>query len=257
MSQTLRLCTWNIQFGMQLGTVLQALEHHADFHNLDLLALQEASIHDKREDARVIAEALGAAYDFYQVTAHLHGGRAQANALVWNSAVVHVENKDIVKLPRRSELRLPLHEDTLLRALPTQQRLSLVVDARLDTETLRIYVAHLDVVGFEHKREQLSRILQDADGRLPVDLTLLAGDLNTFRIRARPLWNNLFATAEAARFHDITTEINWTHAVHRLKIRQKLDAVLVKCERPCHYRSWTLEARGSDHIPVFAEITLD
>jgi endonuclease/exonuclease/phosphatase family metal-dependent hydrolase len=257
MSQTLRLCTWNIQLGAQLGTVLQVFEHSADFHNLDLLALQETSIHNAREDARVIADALGASYDCYQVTAHLLAGRPQANALVWNSARVHVENKDSVKLPRRHEVKLPRHEHALLRLLPAQQRLSLVVDARLDTETLRIYVAHLDVVGFEHKREQLSRILHDADGRSAVDLTLLAGDLNTFKIRTRPSWHKLIATAEDAGFHDVTSEIGWTHAMHRLNIKQKLDAVFVRCARPFHCRSWTLDAPGSDHIPVFAEITLE
>jgi endonuclease/exonuclease/phosphatase family metal-dependent hydrolase len=257
MSQTLRLCTWNIQLGVQLGTLLQVLEHSEDFHNLDLLALQEASIHDTREDGRVLADILGATYNYCQVTAHLLGGRAQANALVWNSARVHVENKDSVRLPRRHEVKLPRHEHTLLRVLPSQQRLSLVVDARFNGETMRIYVAHLDVVGFAHKLEQMSRILQDADGRSPVDLTLLAGDLNTFKIRARPSWHKLIAAAEEAGFHDITTEISWTHVVHRLKIRQKLDAILVKCPRPFHFRSWTIDVHGSDHIPVFAEITLE
>lgn len=257
MAESLRLCTWNIQLGNQLGTVLQVLEHNVDFQNLDLLALQEASIHDTREDAGVMAYVLGAKYDSYQVATHLLAGRAQANALVWNGARVQVENKDSVKLPRRHEVKLTRREYTLLRALPTQQRLSLVVDARFNTETMRIYVAHLDVVGFEHKREQLSRILLDAGRRSPVDLTLLMGDFNTFKIRSRPSWHNLIAAAEEAGFHDITSEIRWTHAVHWLNIKQKLDAVFVRCARPFRYRSWTLDAHGSDHIPVFSEITLE
>jgi endonuclease/exonuclease/phosphatase family metal-dependent hydrolase len=257
MSQTLHLCTWNIQLGKQLGTVLQVLEHNADFHTLDLLALQEASIHDTREDAGVMADMLGATYDCYQVTAHLLAGHAQANALVWNGVRVQVENKDSLKLPRPHEVKLTRREYALLRALPTQQRISLVVDARFNTETMRIYVAHLDVVGFEHKRKQLSRILHDAGRRSPVDLTLIVGDLNTFKVRSRPSWHNLIAAAEEAGFHDITSEISWTHAVHWLSMKQKLDAVFVRCARPLRYRSWALDAHGSDHIPVFSEITLE
>lgn len=257
MARTLRLCTWNIQLGSQLGTVLQVLRHNADFNNLDLLALQEASLHDRREDARVMAEVLGAAYDSYQVTAHLHAGRAQANALIWNNTRVRVKKKDIITLPGRSEIKLPRSEDTLLRALPSQRRLSLVVDARLNAETMRIYVAHLDVVGFEYKHQQFRRILHDATVRPTVDLTLLLGDMNTFQVRSRPSWRRLVGAAEEAGFRDVTVEVSWTHALRRLNIKQKLDAIFVRRDDPFLFRSWTLDAPGSDHIPVFAEIVLD
>ena len=89
-SQTLRLCTWNIQLGLQIGTVVREIQGHPDFRDLDLIALQEASLHDHRTDAALMAEALGPAYDSYQVTADALAGRPQANALLWNSARVRV-----------------------------------------------------------------------------------------------------------------------------------------------------------------------
>jgi endonuclease/exonuclease/phosphatase family metal-dependent hydrolase len=124
---------------------------------------------------------------------------------------------------------------------------------------MRVYVAHLDVLGLAYKREQFYRILGDARVRQPsVDLTILAGDLNTFRIRSRPSWAGLTAAAELDGFRDLTTAIEYTHhTVRRARLRQKLDAIFVRRSRPVHYRSWSLDIPGSDHIPVFAEITLE
>jgi len=85
MTHPFRICTWNIQLGLQLDTILAAIETEADFSGLDLLALQEASLHDQVEDAFRIAEALGPTYDYFQVTAQLLGEAPQANALVWNT----------------------------------------------------------------------------------------------------------------------------------------------------------------------------
>lgn len=256
-SQALRLCTWNIQLGLSLETILQELEKSADFHGLDLLALQEASIQGNREDASLMAEALGTTYDSFQVTAGSFSRREQANALIWNTRRVRVESKEVIKLPRREEVILGATERTLLRVLPATQRISLAVQAEFNDKTIRMYSAHLDVVGFEHKREQLRCILRDAQRRSGVDLTILAGDFNTFGIRSKPSWQSFAAIAQAANFQDITKEIGWTHSVSNLNLRQKLDAILLSSRHPFRFRSWSVNARGSDHIPVFADITLD
>ena len=255
MTQTIQLATWNIQLGLQLDTILQAIKTQADFAGIDLLALQEASVHSDRPDAETIAHALGPAYQCYQVTAHFLGKYAQANALVWNSHRFRVSNRDTVILPRVRELELPRAERVILCALPEQQRISSVLEGIMDTESLRVYVAHLDVLGVAHKREQFLKILLDARERQPVtDLTIIAGDLNTFRIRSRPTWKNLAAAATREGFEDLTTDILWTHQVKRVRFRQKLDAIFLRHSRPFVYRSWSLDIPGSDHIPVFAEI---
>ncbi len=256
MTETIRLCTWNIQLGLQLDTILDALGSYRDFAGLDLLALQEASIHN-REDARTIAARLGPAYDCYQVTAHFLAGRPQANALVWNTERMQVQAYDHVRLPHAGEVQLSRRERALLRALPSQTRLSLVVEGMTGLGKLRLYVAHLDVIGFAHKRAQYVHILNDARERAPVDLTILAGDLNTFKIRSRPTWWQLRDAAQVEGFQDLTGEIRWTQAVPSLGLKQKLDAIFVRPARPVQSRAWSLEIPGSDHIPVFAEITLE
>ena len=61
-------------------------------------------------------------------------------------------------------------------------------------------------------------------------------------------------TGAAAFCTDLTSDIKWTHAIRRVPVRQKLDAIFVSCERPLQYWSWSLDLPSSDHIPVFAEI---
>ena len=250
---SLRLCTWNLHLGIELDDVLVSIADSDDFAGIDLLALQEASVHDGVEDAATIARHLGPDYRHVQVEAHILRGFVQANALVWNSKRVTVLQHDVLPLPRRLEHQLSRTERTLLSVLPLQQRMFLVFDCLLAGHTTRVYVAHLDVMGYRHKLLQFDRILEDVASREPVDITILAGDLNTFKMGTLPRWTRLRSAAEEAGFEDLTTEIKWTHR-GRVPSRQKLDAVFVKCERSLLYDSWSIDLPGSDHIPVFAEL---
>lgn len=259
MSQTIRLCTWNIQLGLQRDTIVEALRTVPDFIGLDLLALQEASIHSDQEDACALAAALGPSYASFQATAHFLGSMPQANALVWNKERVRVSRQETVILPSARHARLSRAERAFLCALPQQQRISIVADGTLGSEVLRLYVAHLDVLGYAFKREQFDYILQDARTRKPAaSLVMIMGDLNTFHIRSYPSWSALTGAARADGFEDLTSEVAYTHhAFRRVRFRQKLDAVFVRSEHPLHYRSWSRDIPGSDHIPVFAEITVN
>ncbi|GAC1614332.1 MAG: hypothetical protein NVS9B1_23650 [Candidatus Dormibacteraceae bacterium] len=251
----LRLCTWNLHLGIERDLILAQVASQADFRGIDLVALQEASEVDGVEDAGTIASALGPQYRHHQVATHVLAGRVQANALVWNSERIEVLDRDSLKLPMSSDSALSRAERTILNFLPVQQRMGLRFECRAGGHSLLVYVAHLDVVGFKHKREQLARILSDLAERSPADLTVLAGDLNTFGVRgARPRWTRLRSMAAAAGLEDLTTDIGWTHTLPRFRMRQKLDAIFVRCDRPLEYESWSLDLPGSDHIPVFAEI---
>ncbi len=137
MAHTVRLGTWNIQLGYQLETILQVIKEYREFASLDLLALQEASIHEDAEDAQAIAHALGPTFQSAQVTAHLIGKLPQANAILWNTSRVSISRLDTVNLPRWEEVTLSQIERTLLGALPQQQRTSIVADGMLDGESIR------------------------------------------------------------------------------------------------------------------------
>ncbi|MEP7105806.1 MAG: endonuclease/exonuclease/phosphatase family protein [Chloroflexota bacterium] len=235
----LRVCSWNLQLGLRLDTILEAV---GELGSPDLVALQEASSTEGVEDAARVAERLGPDYEWWQVTAQRLRGRDQANAVVWNRRRVSLTERDAVALPTPA--------GRVLRTLRTRRN-ALMVEGEAAGRRLRFYSVHLDVLGIAHRRSQLAAVLEHDAARPPVDLTVIAGDLNTFGVNGRPAWAALHALAEVRGFEDVTARVGWTQA--RYGVRQKLDAVLA---RPAHLvrRAWALEVAGSDHIPVLAEI---
>jgi endonuclease/exonuclease/phosphatase family metal-dependent hydrolase len=240
----MRLCTWNVQLGLRLNRVLQCVRTHPDFHGVDLFALQEASTHEGRADIAEIAASLGGDYEFFQATAQKFRGREQANALIWRRGLFE-ETPEVVSLSELPNLRLGRVERTLLRAIPPQRRIAI----RAESQHLRVYVMHLDVVGFAHKLEQFRAILDDMAKRPPVPLTLLAGDLNTFGPPRLQLWRKIRRAAHDAGLVELTQHLRRTHWT-----AQKLDAIYAGGLVPPKHRAWTLSVRASDHLPVFVEL---
>jgi endonuclease/exonuclease/phosphatase family metal-dependent hydrolase len=240
-----RVCTWNIQLGLRLDAVLDAVRTRADFKGLDLFCLQEASVHSGRTDAARIAEAMGPGYEYFQVTAQVHRGLEQANALVWRRETFQPGQPQVVSLSSSIAVNMRRLERTLLRAIAPQRRIAI----RAESSDLRVYVVHLDVIGYEHKIEQLRAVIADMAARPHVPLTIVAGDLNTFGPPGLQLWRKLAATAEEAGLVEVTSEVKRTHWTS-----QKLDAILAQADAPLASRAWALNLRASDHQPVFAEL---
>jgi endonuclease/exonuclease/phosphatase family metal-dependent hydrolase len=244
-----RVCTWNIQLGLRLDAVVDTVGSRADFRRLDLLCLQEASVHDGRPDAARIAETMGRGYAYFQATAQLHRGVEQANALIWRLDAFDFESEPaIVSLTSPASVRLTLAERTLLRAIAPQQRMAI----RAESAALRVYVVHLDMIGFAHKIEQLKAVITDMAGRPAVPLTVVAGDLNTFGPPGLQLWRRLAAAATEAGMVDVTREVKRTHWT-----AQKLDAIFLRAELPFVARAWALGVRASDHRPVFVDVEFE
>jgi endonuclease/exonuclease/phosphatase family metal-dependent hydrolase len=241
----MRVCTWNIQLGLRRGAVVDAVRARREFRGLDLLCLQEASVYLGREDGALIAEAMGPEYEHFQATAQLRRGVEQANGLIWRRGAFQPGTPEIVPLGEPAFARMARVERTLLRAIAPQQRIAI----RAESPTLRVYVVHLDVIGFTHKIEQFGAVIADMARRPPVPLTLVAGDLNTFGPPGLPLWRKLAATATRAGLVDVTRGVWRTHWTS-----QKLDAIFVRAGGVIKSRAWTLDVRASDHRPVFADI---
>jgi endonuclease/exonuclease/phosphatase family metal-dependent hydrolase len=227
-----------------LDRVLESVRTLRDFRDVDLFALQEASVHAGRADAAEIAASLGGDYDFFQATAQKFRGREQANALIWRRGLFE-ETPEVVSLSDLPNLRLGRVERTLLRAIPPQRRIAI----RAESPHLRVYVMHLDVVGFAHKLEQFRAILDDMAERPPVPLTLLAGDLNTFGPPRLQLWRRIRRAAHDSGLVELTQHLRRTHWT-----AQKLDAIYAGGSVPPKHRAWTLNVRASDHLPVFVEL---
>jgi endonuclease/exonuclease/phosphatase family metal-dependent hydrolase len=240
-----RICSWNILLGLRLNAILDAVSSLPDFRQLDLFALQETSIHDGRPDAATIAEALGEDYGYFQSTAQLFRGREQGNALIWRRGLFEPAPPEVVSLAVSDAATIGRAERALLRAVPPQKRIAI----RAESAQLRVYVMHLDVLGFTHKLEQLKGILTDMKARPPVPLTILAGDLNTFGPPRLRLWRRIRTAAHEAGLVELTHGLRRTHWTG-----MKLDAIYAHGVTTSAHRAWTLNLRASDHLPVFAEI---
>lgn len=240
----MRICTWNILLGLRLDAVLDVIRTQPDFRDLELLALQEASVHEGRPDASAVAEAMGDGYGWFQANAQKFRGYEQGNALIWRKGLFEHGAHDTVSLSEIPPEKLGTAERALLRAIPPQRRIAV----RAESSEMRVYVMHLDVLGFTHKLEQFRAILTDMEGRSSVPLTVVAGDLNTFGPPRLQPWRRLRAAAREAGLVELTTGLRHTHWT-----RQKLDAVYVRAGRVPAHRAWTVQSRASDHLPVFVE----
>jgi endonuclease/exonuclease/phosphatase family metal-dependent hydrolase len=239
-----RICTWNILLGLRLDKVLETVRELRDFRDLDLLALQEASVHGGRPDAEFIAAAMGPGYSYFQATAQLFRGREQGNALIWRRGLFPEHSPQVVSLSEIDTSRLGRVERALLRAIPPQKRIAI----RAESARLRVYVMHLDVMGFTHKLEQFRGILADMESRPEVPLTVIAGDLNTFGPPRLQLWRRIRETAHDAGLIELTRGVRRTHWT-----AQKLDAIYASGTVSPTHHAWTRSVRASDHLPVFAE----
>jgi len=240
-----RICTWNIQLGLRLHLVLEAIRAQPDFRTLDFLALQEASVHKGREDAAFIAEALGPEYQYFQATAQMLRGRDQGNAIIWRRGAFEPSVPQVVALTGLGPSQMRRAERTLLRAIPPQRRIAI----RAESAAMRVYVIHLDVLGFTHKLEQFRAVISDMSARPRVPLTLVAGDLNTFGPPRLLMWRRIRAAARSAGLIELTTSIRRTHWT-----AQKLDAIYANAGTNLKHRSWVIKVRASDHMPVFVEL---
>jgi endonuclease/exonuclease/phosphatase family metal-dependent hydrolase len=236
----LRLATWNVRFGNRLALVLDSLDA---LPRLDLVVLQELSVHQGQDDAELMARRLGPNWRWAQVTAQMVSGRPQANGFVWDSHRVEALAVDAVQLPTPS--------GRVMRAFPPTRRNAVVMEARIRHRRVRLYAVHLDVFGISHKHAQLAHLLADASSRDPVDLALIAGDMNTYGIAGRPRWSELRRLAHTAGFEELTVRIGWTH--RGLGVRQKLDAIFAAPQGIPH-RTWRVALPGSDHIPIVLEL---
>ena len=242
----MRICSWNIQLGARLGAVLDAVERNPSFDSVDVVALQEASVHDGVTDAAAVAARLGPDYEHFQATAQRRRGLEQANAVIWRRGCLAPDGPPaLVRLPESPTIEVGHPERMLLRVVPPQTRIAV----RVETPDVRIYVVHLDVVGFSHKLEQFKAVLADMEVRDPVPMTVIAGDLNTFGPVRPHVWRRLASAAEKAGLVNLTADVNRTHWTG-----QKLDAIYASSRVPITHRAWTVGVRASDHLPVFADI---
>lgn len=254
-SRKLRICTWNIKKGQYLPRLLKEVSENGTFSGLDIFGVQESFIHDEAEDASKITKVLGSDYKYFQKNVQIRNNLLLGNAFIWNTKRINITKKESFFLPDVYGDHLPKWEKMLFKFIPKQERNCIVVSGKFGKKTIRVYVTHLDVLGYFHKRAQLKAIFTHSDAQKPVDITCVIGDFNTFKVVSRPRWRNLSVDALLSGFQDVTTEIVWTFKRPIVKHKQKLDSIFIKpFDFP--YKSWSMDVRGSDHIPIFCDVDI-
>lgn len=216
---------------------------------LDLLVLQELSGVDDAErrlvpDIDEIAGAMGRAWSGCQFTAQMLRGRPQANGLAWNTRRLELVGTEVLNLPEPPPML------SRIRASKRNAVVAEFVTANSSRHSVRVHVVHLDVLGIKHKHAQLTAVLEDAAGRAPADLELIAGDLNTYGMPRAVPWPKLRSLAHRMGFEELSRSVRYTHRAPG--VRQKLDAILASPEG--RGRAWVEDLDGSDHLPLMAEV---
>lgn len=183
---------WNIERGIQLDGILDALENHDRMNDKDVLLLTELDYGMARSSnrfvAREIAERLKLNYAFAPVYIALQkGSGVEAEAEGENTRSIHglamfsrwpMKNVHAIPLPNGKD-KMWGKEKRLghLRAL--------FADIRHPAGTFRAVTIHLDVhCSREHRRRQMRLILDHLD-TLPPMPTLIGGDWNTTTFNAQ------------------------------------------------------------------------
>ncbi len=241
--QNLKICSWNINLGFKLDQINKELSN-PNFQNMDILFLQECSLNEE--------PLLGINYKSLEAKSQKIKGRSQGNAIIWNTKKFKLSSAWSVPLPNYRTTKIARTESLFLNRIRPQKRTALAVEGKIGKTTLRLYCLHLDVLGWEHKKAQLSHLLTIDQTLKAVDLTILCGDLNTISIARLPRYKSLKTLMKDHEFADLSSHIKST-----FKGRQKLDFIWLKNRSKMQFKThcWTLPTKGSDHLPLLAELT--
>ena len=161
-SDTLKVVTWNIKWGIEAEAAAQMLANEEALRDADIIILQEMY-----EDAvQLVAARLGAGYVYYAATLHPRLKR-------------HVGNAILSRWPITGDRKLVLPHDA--RFIGTG-RAAVIGTVTVRGNPIRVYGVHFATaiaVGDNGIRDQLRTVMRSADSTAgPV---LIAGDFNSTR----------------------------------------------------------------------------
>lgn len=191
-NNTIRALAWNLERGIKLDGIIDALNNHDDLKGKDVLLLTELDHGMARSGnrfvAQEIADALGLNYAFAPVYVPLQkGSGVEADMPGENTLSVHGVGlfspwplKNIHAVP------LPNGKDKMWGKEKRLGRLrALIAEIEHPAATFRAVTLHLDVhCSRAHRRRQMRIVLDHLD-TLPTMPTLIGGDLNTTTFNAQ------------------------------------------------------------------------
>jgi len=282
-----RLCSWNIQRGLELEGVCGVLEREPVFRDSDIIAIQEASFTPDGESMLArMAAVLGPDHHWVYSRVMEYPDKEYGNGLIL-APHCSVDAVDTILLPQVRDLGWLERMKTEGGRPDTKS--AMVAEVRHPVGRVRVANVHLDFAGgWPHRRKQLEVVLErleEPGETQPPTIAVVCGDFNaTGHYRLAPSRKNTERALEAAAglgFADATRDVEytsdlfgnvdpedpsalWLNAGKWLgaSFRQKTDHVLI---RPSaghvvgHVIQMAEESlfQLSDHLPIAAEVHLD
>lgn len=188
-SRSLRVVTYNVQWGRHINRAIQLLQHRAPLPQADIIVLQEMDA----DGTRRIAEALDMGWVYYPAAIHPKRGSDFGNAILSRWPIV-----------ADGKLLLP-HVGGLRHA----QRIATAATVMVDSIPVRVYSAHLGTpsdIRPSKRRDQARTIMTDAEA---YPFVIVAGDMNSHGIGKEFVAHGFRWPTEHNGF--TTAFFNWDH----------------------------------------------
>jgi len=186
---TVRVVTYNVQWGRHVDRAIHVLQTRAPLPDADIIVLQEMDA----DGTRRIADALGMAWVYYPAAVHPKRGRDFGNAVLSRWPIVADE-----------KLMLP-HIGGLRHA----QRIATAATVLVGPVAVRVYSTHLGTpsdIRPSKRRDQARAILANAAA---YPLVIIAGDMNSHGIGREFRSGGFLWPTEHNGF--TTAVFNWDH----------------------------------------------
>ena len=259
---SLKVVTWNVEYGKKSAEVQQALTSDADLSDADVLLLQEVPRLDKSSTpqgvnlARQLAQALKMDYVF------MVEWDRRLNSTEMGEHGIAILSK--YPLGNVVQIRHTALHDFYGEKKHFGGRATLGADLALGSTRLRIYSAHLctrDYTG-TGRAKQATEIISDTNQPGRPSTQIIGGDFNTFLCNPKLVNCNKAPTAEKViqnlntlGWINLTPGFNgWTQAGLGFFL-QRLDWLFGKAVTPAAHKVMQ-SIKAADHVPVIASVTL-
>jgi len=186
---TIRVVTYNVQWGKHIDRAINVLTTRVPLPNADIVVLQEMNAAGTQR----IAEALGMNWVYYPVFVHPRAAGDMGNAVLSRWPIVADEK---LMLPHIAGLR-------------HAQRIATAATVMVGDVKVRVYSAHLGTpsdIRPSKRRDQARTIVADAAA---YPLVIIAGDMNSHGIGKEFVANGFLWPTEHNGF--TTAIFNWDH----------------------------------------------
>ncbi len=267
-----KIATYNILLSRHPDEIIKNITSMAH-GGVAIFCLQEVLESD--DNPFIIEELLSRLGKDWKAASHVGDGKSFLDfgtSIIWNSRVLQLEKTEKILLPTAKRLTFPewaFHKLAGLQAVtPPRRAISCLFNS--NNKQLLVTSVHLDSVGGKANRlKQLRYLLRKANNNYHI----VCGDFNSFDLLKTGQEEKNIQRVLGATYVDATKDIAWSADINRMDtpkhfpffimlikslqihIKRKLDYIWVKNlnVKKCK----VLDAKGSDHLPVIANLELN